>query len=266
MRPLAPAAEMLLLSAVAWALLVAFATSGQGMQLSWDALNHHIYLGWIADKARFDKDFLPAGYQSLQYPYLYWPIYKLAASGAGPMMAGAVLASLHALAAPAVWLVARSCMPGSSWAATGMRAMGVLLAFVTGAVLSLLDSSSNDLLAAIPLVWAIALALHSTTLPAGRAGTWFVVLSGLLAGAAVGCKLSNGPIAILLPFVWAFAASANMRGRLLNVAIGCATTLAGALLTYGYWGWLLWQNFGNPLYPFYDGLFPMLRALTGWTP
>ena len=267
MRPLAPAAEAVLVVVVAWALLVAFATSGQGMTLSWDALNHHIYLGWVAEHTRFDKDFLPAGYQSLQLPYLYWPVYKLAMAGAGPLLAGAVLASLHAVAAPALWLVARTCMPGTSWGATAMRAMGVALAFLTGAVLSLFDASSNDLLAAIPLVWGIALALHASTLPAGRRALWMVGLSGLLAGAAVGFKLSNGPIAILLPLGWIFAGSdARLRDRLLMVAIGCGATVAGAALTYGYWGWVLWQQFGNPMYPLYDDWFAPLRSLVGWTP
>lgn len=40
--------------------------------ISWDALNHHIYLGWTAGRPRFDLDFLAASYQSYQFPYLYW--------------------------------------------------------------------------------------------------------------------------------------------------------------------------------------------------
>ena len=64
-----------------------------------------------------------------------------------------------------------------------------------------------------------------------------------------------GPIAILLPLVWAFAGGTGLRGRAVNIAAGCAATLAGAVLAYGYWGWQLWQQFGNPLYPFYDNLF-----------
>jgi hypothetical protein len=265
-RPPGPALEMTVVTLAGWAMLVAFAVSGQGMELSWDAFNHHIYLGWIADQSRFDKDFLPAGYQSLQFPYLYWPVYKLAVGGASARTAAAVLASLQALAVPAVWLAAKACMPGASWVATGMRAMAVVLAFMTGAVLSLFDASSNDLLAAIPLVWAIALALHTTTMPvgAGRRPALMVALSGLLAGVSVGCKLSNGPIAILLPLLWAFAGAPRLRPRLLNVAIACAATLLGTVLTYGYWGWQLWQHFGNPLYPFYDGLIAPLRSALGW--
>ena len=50
--------------------------------LSWDALNHHIYLGWTAEQPRFDRDYLAALYQGYLFPYLYWPAYKLAVGGA----------------------------------------------------------------------------------------------------------------------------------------------------------------------------------------
>ena len=58
------------------------ALSQGGIGLSWDALNHHIYLGWMVAHPRLDMDFLAAGYQSFQYPLLYWPAYTLAVSGA----------------------------------------------------------------------------------------------------------------------------------------------------------------------------------------
>src|SRR5438093_7895821 len=50
--------------------------------LSWDALNHHFYLGWTALHPRFDLDVDPAHSQVYQYPYLYLPLYLLAAPGA----------------------------------------------------------------------------------------------------------------------------------------------------------------------------------------
>lgn len=234
-----------------------------GATLSWDALNHHIYLGWTAERPRLDRDFLAAGYQSLQYPYLYWPVYKLAISGASGITAGVVLAALHLPAVPAVWLISRRCMPGPTWSDLAMRIMAVVLAFMTGAVLSLMDMSSNDLLAAIPLIWAIAIALDATAPDIGRT-TARVAISGLLAGVAVAFKFSNGPIAILLPLLWTFSAPKPLE-RLRNVVVGCMLTLIGLVAAYGYWGALLWRDFGNPMYPFYDGLFAHVRTLTGWS-
>ena len=100
---------------------------------------------------------------------------------------------------------------------------------------------------------------------AWRTPTRAIVLSGLFAGVSVAFKLSNGPLAILLPIVWLFAAD-TLFGRIRLVTIGSIATLFGFAITYGYWGSLLWSHFGNPVYPFYDHLFAPIRNLTGWQP
>jgi len=258
-------AELALVVALAWLALIAIPIGWAPMGLSWDALNHHIYLGWTADRLRLDEDFLAAGYQSLTYPYLYWPVYKLAAAGAGPVVAGVVLTTLHVVSVPAVWMVARACMPGTALIDAAMRSMAVLLAFLTGVVLSMLDSTSNDMLAAAPMIWAIALAVEALRPGREPARRRLLIGSGLLAGVSVAFKLSNGPIAILMPVLWIFAGSA-MRERLALTALACMSTLAGCILAYGYWGVQLWTRFGNPVYPFYDAVFAPFRAMTGWAP
>lgn len=230
--------------------------------ISWDAVNHHFYLGWTAEHPRFDKDYLAASYQAYQYPYLYWPVYKLAMLGTSGTVAGVVLALLHATAIPAAWLIARSCIPGEDLFAAGMRALAVLLAFLTAAVLSLFDATSNDLMAGIPLLWAYALALGPVAQPSVPA-LRFAVGSGVLAGMAVAFKLSNGPLALMLPILWLWAPG-TLGARLGRCLLAGLAVLASCALFYGYWGWQLWTHFGNPIYPLYDGSFAALRELVGW--
>lgn len=230
--------------------------------IGWDALNHHFYLGWTAEQPRFDLDHVAANYQAYQYPYLYWPVYKLAMAGATGVQAGVVLALLHSAAIPPVWMIARGCIPGRDAFTVAMRGVAVALAFLTGAVLSLFDSTSNDLLGAIPLLWAYAVALRPIAdprVPALRA----TALSGALAGMSVAFKLSNGPLAIVLPLLWAWPAG-GIGARLLRVTCAGLCVLTSCLLFYGYWGWELWSRYGNPVYPLYDHWFEGLRHLTGW--
>jgi hypothetical protein len=250
---------------VAWGALIAVPLTLGKIGISWDALNHHIYLGWTAERARFDRDLLAASYQSFQYPYLYWPVYKLATSGFSGSAAGVVLASLHALAVPPVWMIARSCIPGHTAFDLLLRALAVVLGFMSIVVLSLLDSTSNDLLAAIPLVWSVALALIATEQAPSRRRWALIAFSGVLAGFSVAFKLSNGPLAILGPLLWV-CAGPGWRSRLTAVVAGSAGAITGFLLAYGYWGWLLWNQVGNPVYPFADGYFVPLRQWFGWTP
>lgn len=254
---------------LAWAAFVSIPLGQGAMGLSWDALNHHIYLGWIVEMPRFEQDFLAAAFQSYQFPYLYWPVYKMAMSGWSGVWAGVALATLHLVVVPPLWMMARTCMQGGAVFDVAMRCLAVSLALTTGVVLPQFTSTSNDLMAAAPLVWALAFALEplSVRRPGRLTQKWAVVLSGFCAGAAVACKLSNGPLAlIVMPVLWMLATSEGAKIRLLYTLLGGLATVAGFVLIYGYWGAQLWTHFGNPIYPFYDPLFAPLRALTGWAP
>lgn len=236
-----------------------------GIGISWDGLNHHFYLGWEAQNPRFDRDFAAASYQAYQFPYVYWPVYRLAVANASGITAGVVLALLQSLAVPPTWLIARACCPGNGWVDRSLRLIAVVLAFLGGVTLSLLDSTSNDMLAAIPLIWALALSFVAADIPVSeqRRALGWCVLSGVCAGIAVAFKLSNGPLALVLPLAWLMAPGSFVQRAWRVVLAGCAT-IAAFLLVYGYWGWQLWSHMGNPVYPFYDEWFEGLRTMTGW--
>lgn len=261
--------ELPLVCLVAWVAFVSIPFGQNGIGLSWDALNHHIYLGWIAETPRFEQDFLAAAFQSYQFPYLYWPVYKMAVNGWSGAWAGAMLATLHMVIVPPIWMLARTCMQGSTLFDVAMRWLAVCMALASGVVLPQFNSTSNDLMAAAPLVWALALAFDPLAAPrSGRlTQKWAVILSGLCAGAAVACKLSNGPlVVIVMPVVWLLATNGKAKTRLFHALLGGLATVAGFVMVYGYWGMQLWAHFGNPIYPFYDGWFAQLRALTRWVP
>ena len=238
--------------------------------LSWDALNHHIYLGWVADRARFDQDYMAASLQAYQFPYLYWPVYKLAMMGVSGVTAGIVLATLHIVIVPPVWMAARILMPQQTLFGLFLRVAAVALAFMTALVIRAFETTGNDLLAAAPLVWAIVVALKALDCryqpgsvfdlrhPVARAA----ILSGLLSGLSIAFKLSNGPLAIVLAPVFLFCRG-TPAARLFWAALSLAAMVAAFAAAYGYWGFKLWQQFGNPLYPFAGGLFEWLGQLAG---
>ncbi len=253
-----------LLTLLTWLSLLAISVSEGGMGLSWDALNHHIYLGWTAQGHRFDLDALPAAFQSLQFPYLYWPAYQLAIHGAGPVQAAAVLSALHVLVVPALCAITRILIPGPGVDAVLMRVLAVAMSFISPVILSLTDNTANDLMAAIPLVWAITFAMWANEPDVSRpTRRRHVLVSGLLAGLATTFKFSNGPIALLLPLLWMWG-DGSVRWRVRQALLGGLAAAAGFALTYGYWGWLLWTRFGNPVYPFGESLFVPMRQLLGW--
>jgi len=264
----APAARAELVAVVLalWLALAAIPIALGGIGISWDALNHQVYLGWTAFSPRFDRDWLAASYQSYTWPYLYWPFYKLVELQVPGMWAGAVLVSLHVLMVPALWIIARACVPERSWEGTALRAGAVLLAFLGQLALSLMDSTANDLYAASPLVWAVALGIlapqapsMSARLTAGRA----IALSGVFAGISVAFKLSNGPLVLAMPVIWGMVPG-TLPQRLRFIVAGTAWSVVAFALAYAPWGIELWRYFGNPLYPFCDDWFATVRQLVGW--
>ncbi|NML42700.1 hypothetical protein HHL11_02985 [Ramlibacter sp. G-1-2-2] len=269
MRAPGPGAELALTFAIVWIALASIPVALGGIGLSWDALNHHIYLGWTAEHPRFDRDFLAASYQGYQYPYLYWPAWKLFQHNVPGSIAGVVIVTLHLVALPALWLIARSCIPGRSWYATAMRITAVALGFSGELFLSLLDTTTNDGLVSVPFVWAVAVALLAAQ-PQEERPSWLtaaraVALSGLLAGISVAFKLSNGPLALLLPLLWLLA-GARWPGRVVQAIHGGIWTLFGFALALAPWGFQLWKAFGNPFYPFFEPQFAALRASLGLVP
>ena len=226
-----------------WMVFVSIPLYLGGIGLSWDGLNHQIYLGWVADSPRFDKDYMAALLQSYQFPYLYWPVYKLAMSGVSGVTAGVVLSSLHLIAVPPVWMVSKALIPGKDLSGIALRAAAVALAFMSAVPLKTLEATGNDLLAAAPMLWAVAIAfkaLASVNSGSERTSTTrAAILSGLFGGVAVAAKLSNGPLVVLLPCLFLFVQGRPL-DRLKWVTLNGVAVGIGFLVTYGYWGYQLW--------------------------
>lgn len=248
--------EAIWLTGIFSGLLILLPALGGGIGLSWDAINHHIYLGWIADRTRFDLDFWAAATQSFQFPYLYWPAYKLYSSGVGATEAGIVLAAIQCTGVPAVWMLARVCVPEHSWFGTSMRAIAMAMAFASSVVLSMFNTTANDLLSAIPLLWGIAIAslIFLADEKKARVTFWRYLLVGALCGISVAFKLSNGPIAVVVPLLFLLKRAEN-RVNFVGAFVTYVGLLLGFGLTYAPWGWELATRFGNPFFPMFHGIF-----------
>jgi len=242
--------ELAALTLLAAAAAAAIPLSTGYLAWSWDALNHHIYLGLTAETPRWHLDVLPASFQTYQYPYLYWPVYRLSLWDCCGAQAGALWSALQAaLLLPPVWLVAHRLLPatgGPAWQGVLERLAACVLAFASVVVLTGLETTSNDLMAAVPLLWAVALSLRppSHRRAFGAAALW---------GVATAFKLSNGLYLPLLLLWWWLPTRPHLPWR--RAMALAAGALLGFGLTYAPWGWQLWQLTGNPLHPFFGHWF-----------
>lgn len=242
-------AELVVLTLAAAAAAASLPLQAGYFGWSWDALNHHVYLGLMAESPRFDRDVIAASYQSYQYPYLYWPAFRMSLSGGPGAVAGASWAALQAaLLLPPVWLLSLRLLParGAFWVGSAERTAACVLAFASTVVLAGFETTANDLLAAVPLLWAFALMARApaTDRSAGVAAA--------LWGVSAAFKLSN---AIFLPvlLLWWWVPG-DGRPKLRRGAALVAGALSGFSLAYAPWAWQLWSLTGNPFYPYFKSL------------
>jgi hypothetical protein len=256
------AVEALISFVLVMCIFVSIPLSKGGIGLSWDAFNHHIYLGWVANEARFDKDYFAAGSQSYQFPYLYWPIYKMAINGWDGLAVGLIWASLHGLVSFPLWRLTSKLIPGDTMEAALFRQAGVLFGIGGLLVLRAPETTANDLIAALPIISAFALVVEYSAAPQENTrteqGIWRAALVGGLGGIASAFKLSNAVLAVLIPCACLFW-RLPWRSKML-VSVTCAlSTLVWFVIVYGWWGWQLWEHFGNPIFPFAENIFRGVR-------
>lgn len=217
---------------------------------SWDALNHHIYLGLVAESSRWDMDVAAAASQTYQYPYAYWFTYRLSlATGSGAIYNAVWAATQTVLLMTPVWLLICRLVPDgpSPWESRLYRALAFAFALASLPVIAALGTTANDVLSAVPLLWALALGLGFSGRQ--RAG----LACAALLGASIAMKYSNILFLPALYLVWWQRTSVRL---LMRSAVLMTLTLAlGFSVAYAPWGYQLWRETGNAFYPHFSSWF-----------
>jgi hypothetical protein len=220
-----------------------------GQDVNWDQLNYHLSTPFLLLDGHFWDSVAPSGIQSYYNPMILFPQYLLIAT-LPPMLATWLLASLQAVAfILAGWIcvgLARS-NPDAGWLTAG----GFALCLCSPIALSEAGTTYVDLITAVPVLAAFGLLLRRET---GAAPWRHCLAAGALLGLAAGLKLTNMIYLFGLPgmFLTGQAPRRHRAGLLLATA---AASVVGLLACSGYWHLLVWQRFGNPLFPYYNNVF-----------
>lgn len=241
------AASVISFCAVAW-------TWVAGKDVSWDVLNHHLYIPFAWATGRIDADFYGAGSQAYQNPLGYFPFYLLVTAGLPAWLVGMALALLHAVAVYCIWAI--SCQLWKSPPArTPWPVLATLLAALSPTYLNVAGTSSNDPIGAALVLAALGALLWP------RAGWLRPSLAGTLLGLAFAVKISNG-IFIAAAGMMVLWQLARHRTKPIAVLQGAAGGLIGLAAGMGWHAWFLWDRLGNPFFPFANDWFRSPYAST----
>ncbi len=226
-----------------------------GMDVNFDQLNYHYYYPWLlfhGGVGQVDPEPFTNRYVS---PVAQLPWYLLD-QAFSPRMSAAAIAAIAALN---LALIRRITMVVLGDAVRPVSRLGlgiVAMALAgTGAVFHLsLGTSLSDVITAIPVLGALlAMLLAARDGTSQRARLWWMLLSGLLAGVALGAKLTTAPYVVGLTLAAvAFAVVRRTARPVLGLAVG---GVVGVAASGGWWFAQVWHATGNPVFPYYNNIF-----------
>lgn len=229
-----------------------------GQEAHWDIRNYHYYNAYAFLHNRLGFDQAPAFINTYLNPFLDLPFYFLLGA-VPPRWVGFIVGSLHGAVFGFTFLIAQAVMRRSH------RIHAIVLSFICAAVgfygpgaVGELGTTFHDL-TLTPLVlcsFFLLLREAATTNYASphAPGTYALVISGLLLGAAIGLKYTMAVYAPGLALAL-FVLCARQALQLRTFLLWSAGLTVGIALTAGYWMYLLARRFGNPFGFFYNGIF-----------
>jgi hypothetical protein len=223
-----------------------------GQDANWDLRNYHFYVPFALLNGRAELDVAPAQLQSYSNPALDLPFYFLATRlNDHPKIISMLLAIPTAVA---VFFLLLTLM--RMFAASHERQVSVLFSLLMGvcgaAGISQWGTTMNEWpVAAIDM---IALYVLVRALDKDGIGAIHAAASGFLCGIATGLKLTAATACAAM-----FAALFFPRGtpfdRMRRAVTFGVASLVGFMISAGTWMWGLYDAFGSPLFPYFNGIF-----------
>lgn len=227
------------------------AVAGPG--ISWDTMHYHLYAGYAWWHNRLPGDFFAAGPQGYLNPFPHLPFYAAYQSGMPSLLVAMSMALLHSTN---LWLLhCISCRLIRIEDRMGRLLVfcSVLLGAFSPAFQFEVGTSYTDVIVSIPVLGSFLLLLiwqeRQTTNPAD----WrYLYGAGLLAGISMGLKPSMLVLAVAL--FGALWVSTPVR-RWPMIWRSLISAFAGLVLAGGEHALMLWNVYGSPFFPLFNGIF-----------
>jgi hypothetical protein len=268
--------ELALMLLVAILLGVVFAIHF-GRDLNWDQLTYHysISLNWNVE--RLSGEFMPYNPVSYINPLPHLLFYNLVSRDVSTVNILAITGAVHGLNLFLVYCVARialtltvprggdALLPAATVlcraidAGVSARAgslVSMLLAAFSSIFFMLVGTSFADPLVSIPVLAGVAALLLTTKVSARNKYVALLYVAGAALGIGLGLKLSN--LILAVSCVVCFVIWVSLRNRKLAFDEICRLSLASVLgffLVSGYWSFQMLNEFGNPVFPLFNGIF-----------
>ena len=222
-----------------------------GTDANWDLKNYHLYNPFAFFENRLFYDVAPGELQTyfsplfdLHYYLLFkylndWP--RLVAFIQG------IPAGIFAYLTFRVSLVVSTAVMGSGPTPWACAALATALGMTGAGVAPLIGLQTGDIQMGVMALASLAIVLDCLQHPGPKA--WRLGAAGLLAGIGLAGKMTAiiycAPLGLLVLVMF----------RLRDAAVFGFAMVVAFLALWGPYGWRLWIEFGNPLFPYYNDIF-----------
>ena len=218
-----------------------------GQDANWDLKNYHWYNPYalLTDRWRFDLS--PGSYYN---PAIDVPTY-LAAQVLSAKTLTFILGVVHGLNFILLFALARAAFVPAGLRVVLAAAAIAFIGMIGGGHIGILGTTFGDNVVSLFVFASVLMAVRAQAMarPLVR-----IVLAGVVMGVAVGLKLPMAVFAVGFCAALLFVDGPFRFRFLLAFSFGVGV-LGGIGISAGYWLWMMAQDFGNPLFPYFNGVF-----------
>ena len=214
-----------------------------GQDINGDQLYYHYYGAMSVLRGRYLNDIAAGGMSGYNNPLMYFP-FVIAVNHLSAATVSFIIGAWQGLNISLVLSISRQIIrPVNVWGI--LLCVAVVAYLLTTPVFILtVGRTFGDDWASVPFLAGVWFLLRA---PENGRFNW---IGGLLVGISAGLKITNIPIA--LAFGIALAFTYPHPRKLFSVAMA---VLVGFVVAGGWWFAFNYNNFGNPLFPYYNGVF-----------
>ena len=225
-----------------------------GKDASWDLRNYHWYNPWALMNGRLGFDLAPAQLQTYHNPLGDLPFYALVQASADPRMVAFAMGLPCGIAAFFLVRILALLFPFDRARANGVAWVAAAAAIgLTGAAgTATWGTTMNEWPPAALAMAALWLALRAA-IDGEDKRRFACAAASVLMGCAMGLKLTYAVFALGL--LLGCMGYGSLRARLMRPLWSSVFMALGFLACYSWWGWILWREFANPFFPYFNALF-----------
>lgn len=226
-----------------------------GQDTSWDMANYHVYCPHALLNNRIGFDINPAGIQTYYNPFLDFPYYYMTKYlNDYPRLINFLQAQYYGLSIFLVYKISSILFIKKGIEKAFLILFSVLIG-ATGMVGILeIGTAFNDIQVAVFVLTSVYLLLKYLFTEDSKKRSLIIFVSGLLLGIGTGFKLTGAIFAISM-FLTLCCLYKKYNSPVKILFYYFSGVVLGFLLIDGYWLYLNFVKFGNPLFPYYNNIF-----------